>query len=252
MRVTADLAQLGELGKHLELVLLKLAGFAMLHLLGNAILVSQVELALLAGELRHDRVLDLLGQVGHHVFLNAAQHKRRHERLQASSAIALGMLDGALKALGKRLARAQKARHQKVEDAPELRQAVFDGRARQGKAHTGGQALGGARHLGERVFNVLGLVEYHADKVLLGILVDIATHEVIRGHDHVVLGHAGNLHATLSLGTHDGAHVERRRKALQLGSPVVHERRGAHHECGLGIPRLHARQDMRDHLQRFA
>ena len=67
-----------------------------------------------------------------------------------------------------------------------------------------------------------------------------------------MLGHAGNLHATLSLGAHDGARVERRRKALQLGSPVVHERCRAYHECGLGIPRLHARQDMRDHLQCFA
>ena len=241
MRVAADLAQLGELGKHLELVLLKLAGFAMLHLLGDTILVGQIELALLAGELCHDGVLDLLGQVGHHVFLNAAQHKRRHECLQASGAIALGVFDRALKALGKRLARAQKARHQKVEDTPELGQAVFDRRARQGKAHTGGQALGGARHLRERVFNVLGLVEHHAGKVLLGIFVDIAAHEVIRGHDHVMLGGAGYLHAALRLGTHDGARVERRSKALQLGSPVVHERCRAYHECGLGIPRLHAR-----------
>lgn len=67
-----------------------------------------------------------------------------------------------------------------------------------------------------------------------------------------MFSHAGNLHAALCLGAHDGAHVERRRKALQLGSPVVHERRGAHHERGLGIPRLHARQDMCNHLQRFA
>ena len=252
VRVAADLAQLGELGEYLELVLLKLIGLAMLHLLGDAVLVGQIELALLAGELRHDRVLDLLGQVGHHVFLNAAQHKRRHERLQASSAVTLGVFDRALKALGKRLARAQKARHQKVEDAPELGQSVFDRRARQGKAHAGGQALGGTRHLRERVFNVLGLVEHHAGKVLLGILVDIAAHKVIRRHDHVMLSHAGNLHAALRLDTHDGAHVERRRKALQLGSPVVHERRGTHHECGLGVARLHARQDMRDHLQRFA
>ena len=81
MRVAADLAQLGELGEYLELVLLKLGCLAMLHLLGDAVLVGQVELALLAGELRHDSVFDLLGQVGHHVFLNTAQHKRRHERL---------------------------------------------------------------------------------------------------------------------------------------------------------------------------
>ena len=195
----------------------------MLHLLGDAVLVCQVELALLAGELCHDGVLDLLGQVGHHVFLNTAQHKRRHERLQASGAIALGMLDGALKALGKRLARPQKARHQKVEDAPELGQAVFDGRARQGKAHAGRQALGGARHLRERVFNVLGLIEHHAGKILLDVLVDIASHKVIRRYDHVMLGHAGNLYTTLSLGAHNGAHIERRGKALQLGGPVVHE-----------------------------
>ena len=38
-----------------------------------------------------------------------------------------------------------------------------------------------------------------------------------------MLGHAGNLHATLRLGAHNGAHIERRGKALQLGSPVVHE-----------------------------
>ena len=83
----------------------------MLHLLGDAVLVSQVELALLSGELRHDGVLDLLGQVGHHVFLYAAQHKRRHERLQAGGTVALGMLDRAFEALGKRLARAEQARH---------------------------------------------------------------------------------------------------------------------------------------------
>ena len=146
----------------------------------------------------------------------------------------------------------QKTRHQKVEDTPELGQAVFDGRSRQGKAHAGRQALGGARHLGERVFNVLGLVEHHAGKVLLDVFVDVAAHEVIRRHDHVVLGCAGNLHATLGFGAHDGAHIKRGGKALQLGSPVVHERRGAYHERGLGIPRLHARQDMCDHLQRFA
>ena len=67
-----------------------------------------------------------------------------------------------------------------------------------------------------------------------------------------MLGHASDLHAALSLGTHDGAHIERRGKALQLGSPVVHERRRAHHERGLSVPRFHARQDMRNHLQRFA
>ena len=133
------------------------------------------------------------------------------------------MLDRAFEAFCKRLARAQQARHQKVEDAPELGQAVFDGRARQGKAHAGRQTFGSPRHLRERVFNVLGLVEHHAGKVLLDVLVDIAPHKVIRRHDHVMLGHAGNLHAALSLGAHDGAHIERRRKALQLGSPVVHE-----------------------------
>ena len=224
----------------------------MLHLLGDAVLVCQVQLALLAGELSQDGVLDLLRQIGHHVFLDTAQHKRRHERLQASSVVTLGVLDRAFEALGKRLARAKQARHQKVEDAPELGQAVFDGRARQGKAHADRQALCGARHLRERVFNVLGLFEHHTGKVPLDVLVDIAPHKVIRRYNHVVLGNAGNLHATLGLGAHNGAHVERRGKALQLGGPVVHKRRRAHHKRGLSVPRFHARQDMCDHLQRFA
>ena len=92
----------------------------MLYLLGDAVLVGQVELALLAGELSHDRVLDLFGQIGHHVLLDTAQYKRRHECLQASGAVALGMLDRAFESLCKRFTRAQQARHQKVEDAPEL------------------------------------------------------------------------------------------------------------------------------------
>ena len=101
------------------------------------------------------------------------------------------------------------------------------------------------------VFNVLGLIEHHTGKVLLDVLVDIAPHKVIRRHDHVMLGHAGDLHATLRLGAHNGAHIERGRKALQLGGPVVHKRRGTHHKRGFSVPRLHARQDMRDHLERF-
>ncbi len=121
-----------------------------------------------------------------------------------------------------------------------------------GKAHAGRQALGGTCHLGERVFNVLGLVEQHAGKILLGVLVDIAAHKVIRRHDHVMLGHAGNLYATLRLGAHDGAHIERGRKALQLGSQLYTSEAGHTTERGLGVPRLHARQDMRDHLERFA
>ena len=67
-----------------------------------------------------------------------------------------------------------------------------------------------------------------------------------------MLDHASNLHATLGLGAHNGAHIKRGGKALQLGGPVVHKRRGAYHERGLGIPRFHARQNVRDHLQRFA
>ena len=63
---------------------------------------------------------------------------------------------------------------------------------------------------------------------------------------------AGYLYAALCLSAHNGAHVERRRKALQLGGPVVHKRRRTYHERGLSVPRLHARQDMCDHLQRFA
>ena len=67
-----------------------------------------------------------------------------------------------------------------------------------------------------------------------------------------MLGNAGDLHAALRLGAHNGAHIERRGEALQLGGPVVHKRRRAHHKRGLSVPRLHARQDMCDHLQRFA
>lgn len=63
-----------------------------------------------------------------------------------------------------------------------------------GKAHApAGKRFARARH------RVSGFLMYWASssttrgKVLLDVLVDIAPHKVIRRHDHVMLGHAGNL-----------------------------------------------------------
>ena len=251
-RVAADLAELGEFGQNLELLLLELLGLTMLHLLGDTVLVGKVKLALLALQMREDGVLDLLGQVGDHVLLDAAQHEGRDEGLEAARRVALGMLDRALEALGETLMRAQEPRHQEVEDAPELGEAVLDRRTREREPHGGRQAFGRAGDLGERVLDVLGLIEHDAGETLLRVLVDVATHEVVRGHEHLVPRRARDRHATLLLGAHDGRGVERGREAVELDHPVIDERRGAHDERGRRVAGLDAGEHVRDDLERLA
>ena len=251
-RVAADLPQLGELGQNLQLVALEVVGQLVGDLQGKAVLACLVELGLLTLHLGKHHALALLGQVGEHVALEAAQDERGHEAAQLVGRPFLAGLDRALEALGKVLAAAQDPRHQEVKDAPELGGAVLNGGAGEGQAHGCHQALGRLGHLGPGVLDVLGLVEDHAREPRLGVLGHVALHKVVGGHEHVALGRPGDRHAARGLGPRHGGNLELRCKPLEFGDPVVDERGRRHHERGARVARLLAGHDVRDGLEGLA
>lgn len=175
--------------QHLELLAAESARVPRAHhvldLQGNAVLVGKVELLLLGAHLGHDHALGLLGKLCQDLGLEAPKHEGADGALQEPLAIGLPRLHGTLVALGKLVVSAQIAGHEEVEDAPELRQAVLYGRAREGQADVGVKALDGPRDLGHGVLDVLRLVEYHAREVQRRVLLNVSAQEVVGGHQDV-------------------------------------------------------------------
>ena len=79
-----------------------------------------VQALLLAFERSVHDGFQLVGQLAQHVGLQAAQHERPCDGLQAPCRLLVAAYDGQLEALAEAVVRSQKARHEEVEDAPEL------------------------------------------------------------------------------------------------------------------------------------
>ena len=195
-RVERDLAQARQFGQHLDGALLRIGNMpaaigprGVLPLLGvqilaQALLGAVVEPALLAAERHIADTLELGGQISEHVGLAAAQHKRLDERAQACGRLFVLADNAQLVALAEPLVAAEEPRHEEVEDAPELREAVLHRRAREREPQTGAQTLHGASGLGGVVLDVLGLVEHHQAPFDTRELRAIDAHAVVGGHDH--------------------------------------------------------------------
>ena len=66
------------------------------------------------------------------------------------------------------------ARHEEIEDRPELRQRVLDGRAGQRKVIASLELLDGMRRFRRGIFDVLCLIEEHIAEFALRVKVDVA------------------------------------------------------------------------------
>ena len=195
-RVERDLAQARQFGQHLDGALLRIGNVpaaigprGVLPLLGvqilaQALLGAVVEPTLLAAERHIADTLELGGQISEHVGLAAAQHKRLDERAQASRRLFILADNAQLVALAEPLVAAEEPRHEEVEDAPQLREAILHRRAREREPQTGAQAIHGAGGLGGVVLDVLGLVEHHQAPFDTRELRAIDAHAVVGGHDH--------------------------------------------------------------------
>ena len=211
-----------------------------------------VERRLLAGERAVHLHLVLLGQVGDDgaVGLEAPQDERRGERLEARRGVGVGgALDGHGELAPELLGRAEIARVDDLEDAPQIGQAVFHRRARQRHPPARGQRARRLRRAGRGVLDVLRLVEHESfplDARQAGL---VAVQERIRTQHHIVLRrHHPQLLARRPPRPMMHEHLQPRRKPRQLVPPVADHRRRTDHQRR---PRRLAEQQ-RNELRRFS
>ena len=158
--VVADLLQPRERGKHQSP-----SAHAGLGLGVDQQLVDHalVHAGLLARERRPRDLLDLVGQVGHQrlVGLGAPQHERRGEPPQGGGRLGVAvLLDGQREAGAERVAVAEQAGRHRVDDRPQLAEAVLDRGAGERDALAGRDVANGLGRGGVGVLDRLGLVEH--------------------------------------------------------------------------------------------
>ena len=225
--------------------------------------MCRVQLQLLAchGCIHH--AFELLGQVGKHLRLQAAQHERAHERLQPARDVLVATDDRQLEALAEARIGAEQPRHQEIENAPKLGEAVLHRSARERETMLRLDALHRARDERRRVLHVLRLIERAQEEALPHPVVDIDAKQVVGGHEHVARVSSGRAVgrgkrerpdvAALGFRARDGAYRELGREAGKFLQPVVHERRRAHDKARPHAARLVATgEQKRDELQRLA
>ena len=99
--------------------------------------------------------------------------------LQALERAFVTVQDGLLVSAPEAFIGAQQAGHEEVEDAPELGEPVFDGRAGEGEAMQSVEALDRACRDGRVVLDVLGLVERDGVQIERLVVLDVAPKQII-------------------------------------------------------------------------
>ena len=212
-----------------------------------------VDLLLLRRHLADHAALDLVRQLLQDVFLEAAQDERHDVALEVlHGALVFFLDDRHFIARLEAVVVQQIARHQEIENRPELRQRVFHRRARQREIIGGLELFDGARGLRRRILDVLRLVEEDIAERAGRIEVDVAPQHVVRRDQHIAL-RARRREQLLALGfrASDDFRAELRREALGLVEPVVDER-GRRDYQRRRTPTVALREQERQHLQRLA
>jgi hypothetical protein len=104
------------------------------HLRAHLASDLHVDRALLARQIAELIHLDLLGEILGDLLLRAAQDEGVDRRAKTLRGLVVARLDGPREALLELVERAEQARRDEVEDAPDLGEAVLDRRAREGEA----------------------------------------------------------------------------------------------------------------------
>ena len=184
-RVAGGAAQLHELGQHAHL-----RAFFVFGGLGHffAGLAAQRLLQAALGLAGHHQVDDLGArrQVLQHLGLGAAQQKGRDDAAQplAHGGVLLAF-NGAGKALLELRLRAQQAGVEQAHQRPQLRQAVFNGCARQRQPEVGLQLAHHLRALGVGVLERLGLVHHQAGPARGAESFSVLQGQPVAGHQHL-------------------------------------------------------------------
>ena len=252
-RVAADLAQLEQGVQNLDLRLGQaLVGKRLAHRFFGRQANRFVQVGLFVAQFHAGDGLLFFRQVGCHLALGAAQHEGGDAAAQLVQPFAVAMfLDRCAKAFLETRLRAQEARHQEVEQAPQFTQVVFHRRARQAQAVARVQLACDARGMGVGVLDVLRLVQHHQVPGLLQPALAITLQQRIRRDHQIMAGHVGGGLVPVLAMQHQG--TEFGREAAGLAPPVAHHADWGDHEHRPVQPAgLLFHQDVGQGLQRLA
>ena len=218
-RVAADLAELEQRIEDGHLTLGHALAFHIgKHLLAELARQGGVQLDLLVGHGAVGDVFHLGRQILGHFDLGAAQNERLDPRTQVFERFAVSVANGFDDAALEGMLRAKKARHQKLEQRPQLEQVVFNGRTRKAQAHA--RLDGPHRTRGDRirVFDVLRFVKDDGVEEMLFEFLQIPAQQRIGGDDELGPGHFAE--HSLAPGAIDDQALEIRHKFLGFAFPV--------------------------------
>ncbi len=245
-RMAADLAQPRERGQNVHLALVDALLLDHLHhLIAAAAQFGQVEFALLVAERAVEPLLDAVGQILRDVFFQAAQQQRAQLRRKPFARDALDGLGFSPPRLFPRrvshglrtrlvsfrelLLVAEIAGLDKIHDAPQIQQPVFQRRAGERQLVLGLQLLHRLRDLRAGIFDELRLVQNRRAEGEFLQLLQIAPQQRVIRHNQIVLR---NLFPQIvPLGAaFEHEHLQVRRELLRLAPPVVQHGRRADHQ----------------------
>ena len=244
-RVTADLPQPHQHGKHGHLVL----RLCRPQLFPGVHHRCQIQLALLGLQLNAAHVLGLGRQLPQHLGLHAPQDEGAGELVQPPHGVGILVLhDGLFKPGAEGLVGGQIPRHQKGEDAPQFAQAVLHRGAGQGKAHPAVHPAHRLVFLGGVVFDGLRFVQNAGVKALPGIQFFVPAQQVVAGDDDVRLRPPIDQRGAVGGIAVHGNTLQLRGELLAFLLPVQHQRRRADDEAGQLLPALLHGQQVAEHL----
>ena len=180
--------------------------------------------------------LNAVGQVLRHLALETAKHEGTDFRRQTASGDLLlprCVFPARFVGFGEVRLRTEVTRLNKINDAPEVQEPVFQRRACQGKALVPAQLFDRQRHLRGRVFDKLRFVKDDRAELELLQSLQVAPEQRIVGDDQVVLW---NLFPKIMTrrAAFEHEHFQVRREPVGLAPPVVQNGRRADDERGLG------------------
>ena len=196
-----------------------------------------VELGLCLFQRAAGDALHLGRQVLGHFGLGAAQDEGAHAGAQVFQRLGVAVLDRLDDAALEGMLRTEEARHEEFEQAPELEEVVFNGRAGEAEPHARVDAPHGAGRDGIGVLDVLGLVEDDGIELVLLHLFEVAAQQGIGGDDQIrfrdMLEHA------FAPGAVDGQAAQMRHELLRFALPVGQHGGGHHDEVGALVMMFH-------------
>ena len=169
-------------------------------------------------------------QVLGHFGLGTAQNEGPHAGAQVVQGLGVAVLDGLDDAALEGMLRTEEAGHQELEQAPELKEVVLDGRTGQAQAHAGMDAAHGAGRDGVGVLDVLGFVQDDGVELVFLHLLQVTPQQGVGGDDEVrfrdMLEHA------LAARAVDGQAAQAGHELFRFALPVGQHRGGHHDEVG--------------------